>query len=308
LKDFYVRRAFRILPPALLYLGVVALLSAVSVIPASRAELAEALLFCRNTTHFLHVTTGQTAYYTAHFWSLSLEEQFYLLLPASLVLLASRYRVRALAVLAVAVAVHRVLALQARPWQLIQFHTDVRIDALMVPAMIAVLAWSPQIRPVFQKYLRFWPLGVIAFLCLIPFGEGTAWQATAVIWLLPAIVLGSVLNPANMFGRLLEWSVLRYIGRISYSLYLWQQLFFTGHNFGGSHALGWLQSWPLRLFLVFAVAAASHHLVERPFMRLGHKLAPPATAGRKELDCADSAFGQAFMDVPSAMSVSQAES
>jgi peptidoglycan/LPS O-acetylase OafA/YrhL len=108
---------------------------------------------------------------------------------------------------------------------------------------------------------------------------------TVFIWLLPAIVLGSVLNPGNVFGKLLEWSVLRYIGRISYSLYLWQELFFAGHFFPeGSHRLGRLQDWPLRLILTFAIAALSYHFVERPLTRLGHKLAPPATAGRQELD------------------------
>ncbi len=192
--------------------------------------------------------------------------------------------------LAVAVAVHRALVLGAHPggWWL-KYHPDVRIDALLVPAMIAVLVSSPQNRLVFQRYLRFWPCGVIAFLWLIPFGHGTVWGLTVFIWLLPAIVLGSVLNPANIFGRLLEWSVLRCIGRISYNLYLWQQLFFTDHGFSeGNRPLGWLQTWPLRLILTFGIAAISYHFLECPLIRLGYKLAPPATAGRQELDAADS--------------------
>jgi len=238
LRGFYVRRGFRILPPVFLYLGVISILSVFSVIAITRAELAagvaESLLFCRNlnTSYFLGTHTYGAWWYTGHFWSLSLEEQFYLLLPTFLVLIAGRYRAHALGVLAVAVAVHRSLAMGACPggWG-IKFHTGVRIDALLVPAMMAVLASSPQIRAVFQRYLRVWPLGVIVFLCLVPFGHGTAWGLTVFIWLLPAIVLGSVLNPANIFGRFLEWSVLRYIGRISYSLYLWQELFFTGHFF-----------------------------------------------------------------------------
>jgi peptidoglycan/LPS O-acetylase OafA/YrhL len=295
-RGFYVRRGFRILPPVFLYLGVISILAAFSVTPITKAELpselAGCLLFFRNihlTKYFLGAN-APGGWYTGHFWSLSLEEQFYLLLPAFLVLMARRFRVHTLGVLAVAVALHRALAMAACPggWA-IKLHPDVRIDALLVPAMIAILASSPQNRLAFQRYLRFWPLGVIVFLCLVPFGHGTAWGLTVFIWLLPTIVLGSVLNPANVFGRLLEWSVLRYVGRISYSLYLWQQLFFTDHFFWqNTYPLGWLQSWPLRLVLTFGLAAASYHLLERPLIRLGYKLAPSATAGRNNADAADS--------------------
>jgi peptidoglycan/LPS O-acetylase OafA/YrhL len=267
----------------LLYLGVIAILAHFSVIPVTRAELMESLFFCRNTTHFLHITSDQYVYYTNHFWSLSLEEQFYLFLPASLVFIAKRYRAHALGVVALVVCLYRALALRSHPWMYIQFHTDVRIDALLVPAVFAILAWSPQNRPIFQKYLRCWPLLVVVFLMLVPFGNGAAWQITAFVWLLPAIVLGSVLNPENIFGRLLESSVLRYIGRVSYSLYLWQQLFFTDHFVGSQHPLGWLQSWPLRLVLTFAIAVVSYHFLERPLMALGHTLAPPATTGERNL-------------------------
>jgi peptidoglycan/LPS O-acetylase OafA/YrhL len=285
LKDFYVRRGFRILPPVFLYLGVITLLSVFSVVSVNRAELVECFLFCRNTTHFLGAPAENLGFYTNHFWSLSLEEQFYLLLPAFLVLTAKRYRAQALGLLAAAVVVHRALALGSRPWILIQFHTDVRIDALLVPALFAVMSSSPRNRAVFQKYLRLWPLGILIFLILVPFAQGTAWGQSIFIWLLPAIVLGSVLNPANVLGRFLEWSVLRYIGRISYSLYLWQQLFITDHFLrGGLHPLGFLQSWPLRLAVVFVISAISYHLLECPLTRLGHRLAPPATAGREELD------------------------
>ena len=76
---------------------------------------------------------------------------------------------------------------------------------------------------------------------------------------------------------------LRYIGRISYSLYLWQQLFFLGHFGPPDSKLALLQSWPLRLILTFACALASYELLERPLARLGHKLAPSATPGRSDL-------------------------
>lgn len=93
------------------------------------------------------------------------------------------------------------------------------------------------------------------------------------------VVLGSVLNPTGWIARFLELAPLRYIGRISYSLYLWQQMFFVGH-FYGHFPLGWFESTPLRFVALGAAAMASYHLLERPMMRLGRRLAPPATEGR----------------------------
>ena len=46
---------------------------------------------------------------------------------------------------------------------------------------------------------------------------------------MPLILLGTVLRPGSYAGRFLELGPLRWVGKISYSLYLWQQLFFTGH-------------------------------------------------------------------------------
>ena len=283
LKDFYIRRAFRILPPALMYLAVICLLAALALITVGWHEVIASIFFIRNYPRLAGFNGGPDHWYTSHFWSLALEEQFYLLLPAVLVLTARRYRASLLAVLALLVAIHRIFALHGRRWILIDFHTDVRIDCLLVPAMFAVLSYDPQNREIFKKWLRLWPLLVTALLCILPFREGTAWRATAVPWLMALIVLGSVLNPQTFLGKALEWKPLRYIGRISYSLYLWQQLFFLGHFGPPDSKLALLQSWPLRLILTFACALASYELLERPLARLGHKLAPSATPGRSDL-------------------------
>ena len=284
LKSFYIRRAFRILPPALFYLCTVALLSRLFPVPVTSRELVGSFFFARNYPTLIASPYGFAGWYTAHFWSLAVEEHFYFLLPALLFFTPRKYRVGALGFLAFLITVHRVLALHSRPWRLIQFHTDIRLDSLLVPAIFAVIASSPQGRQFFKRALRFWPVFFILTLCVLPFGEGTAWKATFIIWAMPCIVLGSVLNAKNIFGALLEVRVLRYIGRISYSLYLWQQLFFTDHFSVSGHPLGIVQSWPLRLLLTFACAIASYHLLERPLARLGHKLAPSATRGRDDLD------------------------
>ena len=282
LKSFYIRRAFRILPPALVYLGVIAILAAIGLIVESPGGLLSAVFFCRNYPHLLGSALGDPGYFTTHFWSLSLEEQFYFFLPALLVFTPRQIRIPVLGVLAAVVFLNRIFVLHTHRWEFTQAHTDVRIDSLLVPAIFAVLVSNPRWKPYFQRALRFWPVFVLAILYILPFGIDTAWRASAIVWIMPCIVMGSVLNSQNIFGSILEFAPLKYIGRISYSLYLWQQLFFVEHFDPTGHTLGWVQSWPMRLALTFACAIASYHLLEKPVTRIGHKLAPSATPGRDE--------------------------
>jgi peptidoglycan/LPS O-acetylase OafA/YrhL len=118
---------------------------------------------------------------------------------------------------------------------------------------------------------------------MITFWTGIFWEIAAVALLTPLMLLGSVLNPQGYLARALEWAPLRYLGRISYSVYLWQELFFVGHWHQVTAPLGILQTTPLRFAAVLACSMASYHLMERPLIKLGHRMAPPATPGREEI-------------------------
>jgi peptidoglycan/LPS O-acetylase OafA/YrhL len=80
LKGFYVRRGFRILPPVAGYLLVIGMLSLFHFISVSPREWIASLLFFRNYG-FLVGTAAKYDWYTFHFWSLAVEEHFYLILP-----------------------------------------------------------------------------------------------------------------------------------------------------------------------------------------------------------------------------------
>ena len=170
------------------------------------------------------------------------------------------------------VIAHRQLALAHKQWFTIVFHTDIRLDALLIPALFAVLSRSEGFGRHFNSVIRQWHLAfVLAFLLLLRWPEGSGFKMTAVAIVLPGIVLGTVLKPKSLGTQLLEWRPLRWIGRISYSLYLWQQLFFT-QRFLLWRPLGRLEAWPLNLILTFLMAALSYYAVERPLIRLGHRL------------------------------------
>ena len=277
LKRFYARRALRILPPAVAYLLVLAVLSKILDLKVGAGEWWESLLFTRNYGHlFVH----KVGWYTGQFWSLGLEEQFYLFFPAILVLTARRFRLWVMTALVLAVFVHRSLVLRSHTWNHVRFHTDVRVDAILVAALFAVLAADPRRRLILGRWLRFWPLLALAMMYVIPLGQGKNWQITLLVLLMPCIILGSTLNSEGVFGRFLEWAPLRYVGRISYSLYLWQQLFFT-HHLEPNSPTG--QGGAAKRILFVAICATgSYYLIEKPFAKLSRRLALSATPGRRE--------------------------
>lgn len=283
LRNFYIRRAFRILPPAIAFLGIVAGLSLTGVIHVGILDWLGGVFFYHNYSSLLGYR-GADSYFLDHFWSLAVEEHFYLILPGLLVLTRRRWRLPVLIALVVFIEVHRWHVLQTRMWPHVLFHTGIRLDDLLIPAILAIIVQPGNIRERLRKWLRIWPLFLVLAGVLFTFWEGVFWQTVVVALLLPLTVLGSVLNPHGYLARVLEWRPLRYVGRISYSLYLWQQLFFIGHFYVGKHApLGIFQTTPLRFCACLLLAVASYHLLERPLIRIGHKLAPPATPGRVDI-------------------------
>jgi peptidoglycan/LPS O-acetylase OafA/YrhL len=281
LRNFYIRRAFRILPPAFAFLGAVAILISIGVLHIGWREWLGTALFLRNYTS-LFGKMGPDSYYIGHFWSLAVEEHFYLILPAVLVLTRKGLRVPVLLGLSLIVAVHRFQVLEYRPWNEVLFHTDIRLDGLLIAAVFAILAQPTYLRAKIKKWLRFWPLPLIAVIILYTKWQGSFWQMTLVTLLLPMTVLGAVLNPDGCLALALEWAPVKYLGRISYSLYIWQELFFSVHSNIG-FPLGILQRTSLRYAATLGIAIASYHLLERPLIRLGHRLAPPASPGRDDI-------------------------
>ena len=280
LKGFYIRRFLRILPPYLVYLVVIALLAAAGTLPVTRRELVFSAVFLRN--YWSHA--AEAAWYTGHLWSLAVEEHFYLIWPAMLVIFRRRGALMNAAMLAIAIAVWRYVVFHwpgADPFSpaLSRFErTDLRLDALLWGCVMALAFWRPGLRERLTRWLTTptWTVACGALLLVMilqpPFA--LMWQAM----LIPIVLAGTVLHPGGRAGRLLESPPARWIGRISYSLYLWQTLFLVA--WGIDRPFGAAQQLPLNVVLVFACAVISYHAVERPMIRLGHRLAPPTTEGR----------------------------
>jgi peptidoglycan/LPS O-acetylase OafA/YrhL len=272
LRNFYIRRLFRIQPAALVYLLT---LLGVSVLwrPIVRPrEWLSSLLMFRNYTSLIG---PHSDFFTAHFWSLAVEEHFYLLLPGFLLLAPRRVRILLLGCVAGLVIANRALQYHLRPGGILYHHTDIRLDALVIPALIAIMLHEGH----FGSWIvviakRLWgAFAIVLILVTIWIPSNSFWHATAFSLLMPFVILGTVLAPENShLFRVLESSPLRLVGRVSYSLYLWQMLFFTSGSYRNVPQFGRLDAWPFNVLAVTIAALASYYLVEKPFIRMGHRL------------------------------------
>jgi peptidoglycan/LPS O-acetylase OafA/YrhL len=280
LKGFYVRRFFRIMPAAYTFLLVAGAAALAGLLALPLSAWLSALLCYANYNPL------QTSWYTGHFWSLSVEEHFYLLWPPLFLLLAPglKRRVSFVLGLALLVALWRaadfkyMISGPYNPWTF-WGRTDICADGLLWGVVAGLLHAHERSRSLLRRALAsraLW-LGLAAFVVAASFVTIPGWKTRfAVLSLkaavIPALLLGTLLFPERRLGRVLESPPLRWIGRLSYSLYLWQQLFFVWRT-DLAPALGPLQALPWNVLGAFACAAASHYFVEKPFVRLGHRLA-----------------------------------
>ena len=274
LAQFYGRRAFRILPPVIVYLSVMALLTLLGVLTIPTIELVGSLVFFRN---FLDSAT-RDGWYTGHFWSLSVEEHFYLFWPLVLAGLgATRSRLFAV-IFAALVAAWRWHEYQ-QPWfgqlfpkDIFFARSDMRLDSLMWGAWGALIfgsSWWCQIwRRASSRWL--WLAAVLALLTSFRFKEVNLITLQGL--LIVALLTGTVLRPSGLRARLLESRPLRYLGRLSYSLYIWQQFFLVGSRQVRPLPLPLVQTWPWTLVALVLMVGLSYYLVERPMIEVGRRL------------------------------------
>ena len=78
------------------------------------------------------------------------------------------------------------------------------------------------------------------------------------------LMMYSIFGPRNLWFSFLNLKVINYIGILSYSIYLWQQMFISG-------ASNWGTTYPQNLFFILIIAMLSYHFIEKPFLRLKTK-------------------------------------
>jgi peptidoglycan/LPS O-acetylase OafA/YrhL len=284
LRQFYARRAVRILPPAVTYLAVILVVSLLHHSMIWKPWIS-ALLFYRNFD--MSASTDPGFVDTGHYWSLSTEEQFYLIWPLLFSFLRSGMRVPFLLALLVAVPAWRWIdarVLLHGPAN--SFRIDHGCDGILMGCLVACAMEDRRYgrwlsAPVFRG-----DSAALAALLIIA-ATFTHWALThpgqivypGIRAACVGVILYRVIRRSDRMPSVIDWvlnlNVLVLIGQLSYSLYLWQ------HPFCMPNGLFRTRSSSLNVTAALLCAVASFLLVERPSQalrrRLGSRTTPPAS-------------------------------
>jgi len=259
LRRFYFNRTMRIFPPYYVFLIILTLLAMQS-----------------DWSAWFYVSNYNPArpWNVGHTWSLSVEEQFYLCWPFVMKYAGSRRALIGACVFILLAPIIRLLE-----WQLVPSLSegvDTRFETIADSiAMGCVLAgtrhWLHS-QPLYRRLLDSRLMAIVPFIVLaasalhdhprlaflIGFSAMNLGIALCIDW--------CVTNHDGIVGRLLNSGPLTFIGVMSYSIYLWQQIFLNRDS------ASVLCAFPLNILLVAACALGSYYIVERPALALRRHL------------------------------------
>jgi peptidoglycan/LPS O-acetylase OafA/YrhL len=254
----------RVLPPFYLYLTTLAILGHFGLLVVTKRELANSALLIVD----FHAFT--TNWLTSHVWSLSVEEQFYLIFPTALWLTPRRWRARVFAgVCVVFIAAAIVMACDS--------HFNLLRDGAMAGFVgifwgVLLSLQEDRARSFARRLSPKIVLLLAAIMLLLSVACMKGWPKVAYETLaLPpgvGLFLFFTLERRSWFSSFLCWNPLRMIGITSYSLYLWQQLF-TGTSY---YYRGLGRYIPYMLPLLLIIIPVSWVVLEKPSMALGKTL------------------------------------
>ncbi|WP_372011292.1 acyltransferase family protein [Paenibacillus chitinolyticus] len=286
---FWIRRIRRLLPAMVSMLLVVALgliLIDPSRMQTLRGDFLSSVFYVNNWYLIFH----QVSYFESfgppspigHLWSLSIEEQFYVVWPLLLFflvrLLGRRGRLAVCILLGAAVSAiaMALLYVPGTDPSRVYYGTDTRAFAILIGAALAVVwpSWRLTDRISSGARLLLDVLGAVAMLILFIMMNRTNEYDSSLypvgflfLSVVTAVIIAVLVHPASQLGPILAAKPLRWIGKRSYSLYIWHYpviiLSSPAANVGEPGFVDIL----LQLTLIFMLSALSYRFVEEPIRR-----------------------------------------
>jgi len=271
LNKFYARRTMRIFPAYFVFLFLSYMLDKRAGQEWSTGLLTSAVTY---TVNYFNAFNNHPLTSIAHAWSLAVEEQFYLIWPAVFLALASKGR----KALITGVASAAVAAMLWRSGLYLIGHVgtayvynafDTRLDNLAVGCLLAVIADSRHfVTRAESLAARAWyPIITLTLILVSRVGLSQSYHYSLGFTVDAILMAVFITQMLQLYGsRLwswLEWPAVRYLGTISYPMYLY-------HEWGAS--VGNKVGIP-SVVATIALASGSYFLIEKPFLKLKSRFA-----------------------------------
>ncbi len=276
-RRFYRRRALRLLPALYALLLADFFVSRWENFPGDIQWRTtwHAILFLNNWNIVNNFDEAQND--LGHLWSLGIEEQFYLIWPLTLWLLAklkipSKMMIPLILFASLVVMAHRTsLWNEGTSWIILYVRTDTRLDSLLIGAMFAYVYRHFQVpSKILNSVATLSFIGLIYIKYVLYKSPFIFEMGYTIIALLAGFIILSVVEGVFFVQKVFTWRPLTMIGKFSYGLYLWHMpifLLFGRHVTSGPK--------PLRILIGIAIASAvtslSWYFVEKPFLNIKNR-------------------------------------
>ena len=291
LKDFWSRRARRLLP-ALALMLIVVTAAATVIEPGQGASLRLTLLAAVTYTSNWYQILHHVSYFAAlglftapppldHLWSLAIEEQFYLIWPLLLWLIILRLngrRARVTATLILAALSALAMALEYSPGDpsLVYYGTDTHASALLIGAALALAFPLATVMSLPTAQVRRLDAAGVVGLVLLAWAAGhfsgndrAVYPFGLILAAMGAAGLVAAAAGTGVIAAMTSLPPLRWVGIRSYGIYLWHWpvIALAGAITGPGPTSPWL--WLIEAGVSIALACVSWEFVERPILRDG---------------------------------------
>lgn len=269
LKSFYIRRILRIFPVAYLYVLVVFILNYVFHLQIAWFQFIGAMFYIMNLNYF---RATQFSWFFGHYWSLANEEQFYLVFPY---VLKKNSTVFTWVNLFIVFILPLLCLLQyfipvLNQGVLYGFtHYIIKFQAISIGCLFSIFTFKKKFD---KQWLRKYKvIGNLVGLFLIFYLNYDPFYTTKAVFinlLISAItgyiIISNIIPSRDVIFRFFNFKIMSFIGVLSYSIYIWQQIFTSKEP-----NLPWfLVTFPYNVPFIIVVPLLSYYLYEKHFLKL----------------------------------------